>query len=520
MKKTITVNIGGFSFVINESAYENLQKYLLNVERMLSSDSGEIMQDIESRIAELLKERLAEKREVVDESDIEYIQSVMGQPEDYAEEGAQNDAFNEYEEIRNDNTRSLYRDMDEAVLGGVCSGLAKYFNIDPLVMRIIFVFFAIFAGSGLLLYIILLILIPAAKTTAEKLKMSGESVNLESIKSHFNKVGTDLNEKIKSKKFSQKVNSATSKTVQTVSTVARVFGKILGVGFIIAGIVSLILLILYLTGSGNIIPFTSFIKADSFYDFLLVLFPSEIFVNMSVVSLLFVVGIPLISIVLIGVRLVFEVSTKVPGSVKIGSFIAFGIAFSILCTAVLRTGAEFGQNGSSTSLIEAEGVERLKINVVDNSNYFKANSAYNCCDYMVIMNDLIALKNVSLYVEEGTDSTHFQIKTIAKSRGMTHSNSISLAKEIEYNLKLDGDELTIPSFSTVSRQAKYRGQRIKIVIKVPKDKSVEFMGELQTVDCYVDGDRKYRQVSFENGNNNDGVWRSNNGELQCEDCWD
>ncbi|MFK8046642.1 MAG: PspC domain-containing protein [Crocinitomicaceae bacterium] len=520
MKKTITVNIGGFSFVINETAYENLQMYLSNVERKLSGDSAEIMQDIESRIAELLKERLAESREVVDDADIDYIQSVMGQPEDYAEEGVENDSFNADEHIKSDNAKSLYRDMDEAVLGGVCSGLAKYFNIDPLVMRILFVFFAIFAGSGLLLYIILLILIPAAKTTAEKLKMSGESVNLESIKSHFNKVGTDLNEKIKSKKFSQKVNSATSKTVQTVSTVARVFGKIIGIGFIIAGIVSLIFLVLYLTGSGNIIPFTSFIVADSFYDFLAVIFPSEIFVNMSVVSLLFVIGIPLVSIVLIGVRLVFEVRTKVPTSVKIGSFIVFGIAFSILCTAVLRTGAEFSQNGSSSALIEATEVEKLKINVVDDSSYFKSNSAYNCCDYMVIKQDVIALKNVSLYVEEGSDSINFQIKTIAKSQGMTHSNSVSLAKEIQYNLKLEGSELTIPSFSTIARKAKYRGQRIKIIIKVPKGKSVDFTGELQTINCFVDGDRRYRHISFEESNYNDAVWRSVDGEMQCVDCWD
>ena len=521
MKKTITVNIGGFSFVINESAYDNLQRYLSNVEQKLAADSAEILQDIESRIAELLKERLAGTRDVVDESDIEYIQSVMGQPEDFEEDGAENTTYETYEEVGGDTEKALFRDMDNAMLGGVCSGLAKYFNLDPLVMRAIFIFFAIFLGSGILLYIILLVLIPEAKTTAQKLKMSGEAVNLESIKSHFNKLGTDINNKIKSKQFSRKVNSATNKTVETVTTVAQVFGKIIGIIFTIAGIVALIFLILYFTGSKDIVPFTSIVLADSFYDFLMVIFPTPLFVNMSLISLIFVIGIPLVSIIFTGLKLVFGLKSRVPNSFKIASGIVFGVAITFLIIAVSRTSVDYSNAGSNHTMIETSEVDQLSIEIIDdNSEYFKANSAYGCCDFMVVQENLIALKNITLYIEEGRDSTTFSIKTIAQSRGMTSAVAAKLASDIDFKVTLEGDILKIPTFSTINRDTKFRAQWIKIIIKVPDGKSVKFGNGTEAISCYVDGMQHHRRFHSENESLNNTIWKSENGDLECLQCWD
>lgn len=523
MNKTVTVNIGGFSFVINEKAYSLLQRYLEKVEQKLSADSVEIMQDIESRISELLKERIEGQKEVIDESDIEYIQSVMGQPEDFADEDSEkdNDTYESYEEYSSGSQKTLFRDMDNAALGGVCSGLAKYFNIDPLLMRIIFIFFAIFLGSGILLYIILLVLIPEAKTTAQKLKMSGETVNLESIKSHFNRVGNNLNSRIKSKQFSKKVNSATSRTVETASTVARIIGKIIGVAFIIAGIVSLIFLTLYLTGTAEIIPFTSFILADSFYDFLSVIFPSPLFVNMALVSLVFVVGIPLVSIVYTGLKLVFSLNTKIPMSVKVTSGIIFGVAISCLIISFVRTGLDFSGDGASQTYIETNGTaEQLEIKVLnENDQFFKRSSVYGCCEFMVITDNKIAARNVSLYIKEGSDSTKFVIKTIAKSQGITDAKATTLANEIIYDINMTDGVLEIPSYSVFNRDSKFRAQRIKVIIEVPQGKSIKFNDDMEYISCYIDDRKQYKDRYYHEKRLNNEIWRAIDGEMEC-DKWD
>ncbi len=524
MNKTVTVNIGGFSFVINEVAHNLLQGYLTKIELKLSVDSAEIMQDIESRIAELLKERLDGTKEVVDESDIEYIQSVMGTPEDFEDEENTNEAYDSYEEMYTEPEKALYRDMDNAMLGGVCSGLAKYFNIDPLVMRIIFVFFGVFLGSGILIYIILLIVIPEAKTTAQKLRMNGEAINLESIKSHFNKVGNDLNSKIKSKHFSRKVNSATNKTIEAVSNVAKIFGTIVGVAFTIAGIVSIVFLILYITGSSEIVPFTSFIVADNLYDFLTVVFPSRLFVNMALLSLIFVIGLPLISIVYVGLKLVFDLKTKIPTSIKVASGIVFGVAFSFLCISLVRTGMDFSSDGLSRSYIETSEVgNQLEIKVMNNDAIFSENeSEYGCCQYMSISDNQIALKEVNLYLKEGTDSSQFIIKTVALSQGMTDSKASALAQAVgeSYSIELNDSTLTIPSYFLVNKQDKFRAQRVKVVVEVPPGKSVKFGENIHHINCIIDdGDYNYHRY-YNKRKLNNAVWKSINGEIQCETCWD
>ena len=522
MNKTVTVNIGGFSFVINETAFNLLQRYLNKIERKLSGDFEEIMQDIESRIAELLKERLGELREVVDESDIEYIQSVMGTPEDFEDEDSGQSEYEPYEDMDAGPEKALFRDTDNAMLGGVCSGLAKYFNIDPLVMRIIFIFFAVFLGSGILIYIILLIVIPEAKTTAQKLRMNGEAVNLESIKSHFNKLGNDLNSRIKSKQFSKKVNTATSKTVETVSNVAKIFGTLVGVAFTIAGIVSVVFLTLYVTGSSEIVPFTSVIVADNLYDFLTVLFPSTLFVNMALLSLIFVVGLPLISMIYLGLKLVFNIKTKIPTSIKVASGIVFGVAFSFLCIALVRTGMDFSHDGVNRSRIETSDISnQLDIKILNGDEIFlESESEYGCCQYMSITERQIALKEVNLYVREGSDSSNFVIKTTAISQGMTENKASTLAKSIDYSVELKDSTLIIPSYFLINKDDKFRAQRIRVVIEVPPGKSLKFDDNMHHVNCIIDDSDYYSRRYYHKRKLNNAVWRSVDGEMECEQCWD
>lgn len=189
MKTTITINLGGIVFHIDDDAYEMLHTYLIAIEKQFTSDEErlEVMSDIEARLSELFTETLNEKRDVVMKDDVSKVIEIMGEPEEFRDEEAKNESSKSNKESKrrrmyNRNSKKMYRDPDNRILGGVCSGLSAYFNVDPIVFRIIFILIAMGMGSGLIIYIILWIVIPEATTTAQKLEMRGEPITIENIK--------------------------------------------------------------------------------------------------------------------------------------------------------------------------------------------------------------------------------------------------------------------------------------------------------------------------------------------------
>jgi phage shock protein PspC (stress-responsive transcriptional regulator) len=183
MKKTFSVNLGNRVYNIDEDAYLKLQDYLGRIESHFSDNKEreEIINDIELRISELLAERMGIAKQVVTLSDVEYIVNTMGDPSEFAgaEEQPQQNSSGDYGHERRH--RRMYRDPDNRVLGGVCGGLGAYLNIDPVIIRVILVLLLICYGFGLLLYIILWIVVPEARTTAQKLEMRGDPVNISNI---------------------------------------------------------------------------------------------------------------------------------------------------------------------------------------------------------------------------------------------------------------------------------------------------------------------------------------------------
>ena len=185
MKKTLTANISGTVFHIEEDAYDRLLNYLTTVRGQFTGSEGreEIMADIESRIAELFTERLDGRRQVVSLDDVEHVIGIMGQPEDYAD-GAESNAGTPPPPP--DGRRRLFRDPADSWVGGVFGGLAAYIGTDPLWMRIAFILLVIFGvGSPILIYLVLWILIPQASTAAERLMMQGEPVTVDNLKRSF-----------------------------------------------------------------------------------------------------------------------------------------------------------------------------------------------------------------------------------------------------------------------------------------------------------------------------------------------
>ncbi len=188
MNKTIIININGIVFHIEEDAYEVLKNYMTDVKRhfMNSEDSLEITTDIENRIAEMFNELLAkDNKQVIVEQDVRSIVEQMGTVEDFehAEEDTKATFSNTY--YSNKDTRRLFRDPDDHLVGGVCAGMANYFDINPVWIRLAFALTFFFAGSGLILYIILWIVIPKAVSRADRMAMKGEKLNLQGFKKNF-----------------------------------------------------------------------------------------------------------------------------------------------------------------------------------------------------------------------------------------------------------------------------------------------------------------------------------------------
>jgi len=191
MDKTHNISLGGFSFTIENDAYQKLSTYLMKVRQFLgdSSDTNEIIFDVEQRMAELLKAH-TQTVEVVTQEDVDYLIEVLGKPEQYVDESQE--AITEEKRTKfSFKGRKLYRDMDDKKIGGVLSGISYYFQIDVSLLRIIFLLlfltnsFAFFFSTSfwLLLYIIFWVVVPPANTTAEKLEMKGVAVNLDTLSS-------------------------------------------------------------------------------------------------------------------------------------------------------------------------------------------------------------------------------------------------------------------------------------------------------------------------------------------------
>lgn len=305
MKKTLTVNLGGTVFNIDDDAYRLLDNYLHNLRQHFRKEAGadEIVDDIERRISELFCEKQTEDLKVITLADVEQVIARIGRPEEMEEDdenrtqaptGAQNASVSH---------KRLFRDPDDKILGGVFSGLAAYFGLDtPLLRLVMFVLLLFTKGIMIPIYIVCWIVIPQARTAADKLSMRGEAVTLENIgrtvTDGFERVSNGVNDYVSSGKprtFLQKVGDALVTLIGLAFKVALVVLAIIcspmllacGVGFVVLLFVALVLLI---GGSAALVSLFPTMTGLAF-----VVSPLPTFV-MGIAGL-FLVGIPLTAIV-------------------------------------------------------------------------------------------------------------------------------------------------------------------------------------------------------------------------------
>ena len=186
MKTTLSVNIGGMSFVVDDDAYARLNTYIEALKRKYSAQAGgeEIISDIEARIAELFAQEIKSAQQVVNLRMVKQAIATLGDEEGLDAGTSFQSAYTNDQKRTPMAYKKFYRDPDGMVIGGVCTGLSHYFNLDPVLFRIIFIALLL-GGVTIILYPLIWIITPLAVTPAQRLEMRGEPITPENLEREY-----------------------------------------------------------------------------------------------------------------------------------------------------------------------------------------------------------------------------------------------------------------------------------------------------------------------------------------------
>ncbi|MEO8147996.1 MAG: PspC domain-containing protein [Bacteroidia bacterium] len=481
MNKTLTVNIGGIVFHIEEHAYDALKKYLesIKVHFTMSDGRDEIMQDIEARIAEMLQERISGSKQVIDEDDVTVVVNAMGKPEQFDDGDAKSSdtksTAGTSSSIANDATawmgkRRLYRDTEDRVLGGVCSGIGHRLGIDPIWIRLIF--FALIWGGGISIwiYILLLIIIPKAETNAQKLEMRGEAVNLSNLAKEF-----------------QSDAPATTRTKSTINrifdTIGEIFVAILkAVVYFFAAIFGFVGIILLIVLFGLLLAtlgVQGLVHPEHLFDTFIT--PAQQL--WCVIALILIIGVPVFLIVYRIIKMIFKIKTTHPW-LRASSIVLMVIGWVLgfwMLTNIARDFSEQATRRNNITLIQPLKdtlyIDVLRDTASDDLNWddnfgIRVGRKWhiNGHDKNFYLHD-----NIQFDVEKA-DGDKFELVQTISAHGKTQQQAYENASELNYKFEQTDSLLQLSDYYRLPDGERYRGQSVRLVLKVPVGKSI-FLGD-------------------------------------------
>jgi len=472
MNKTININLAGSFFHVDENAYAHLQKYLDAVRATLSPEDSieEIMNDIEARIAELFSESITSNDQVITLSRVKEIIDIMGQPQDFDPEGAaEPNAAEQYKSIK-----QLFRDEENKYLGGVASGLGHYLGIDCLWIRLIWLLLFFFSsGTFFMIYILFWILVPAAKSTSDKLKMKGEPINISNIEKRVKEGYDKFSDNMKSvdyDKYGNQVKRGSNRVVEVIGNLLKgtltVLAKLLGVLMLIFSITTLLGLAFGLFSAGSL-EFWGQADLIQYYQAVSVA-QIPFWALLTIVFL--AVGIPFIVLFIVGLKLLIPNLKSMGWTPKILIF-ALWIA-SIL--ALIFFGAEHASFSSVTGQFQREIPLPISKNdsltLTMNQSLLSGRSSERDDDFKIKMdadkNPIIVTNNVRLIVRSTQKEEGF-IKVDSYADGATLDEAQDKAMQINYHIQYTDGVLELDPFLTTDLAHKYRNQHVEVIVYLP-----------------------------------------------------
>lgn len=481
MNKTVNINLAGTFFHIDENAYAKLSRYLDAIRKSLKGTEGseEIMQDIETRIAELFAEKIQSHTQVVTLKELDEVILVMGQPEDYEvdeeifEEGPHAESFSQPH--TGVSHKQLFRDVDDKYVGGVSSGLSHYLGLDAIWIRLFWVLLVVIGlGSPILIYILLWILIPPALTTSEKLKMTGKPINISNIERKFREGFDNVAEKVKNvdyDKYGNKIKTGASSFFdnlgQVILTLFKIFAKFIGVIIIIISLSTLIGLIIGMFTFGSM----DFWGENGFTEQFILMDTTSVPFWLIALLTLFAVGIPFFALFVLGLKLLISNLKSMGSSVKIVLLILWVLSIIGLSVIGIQQATETAYKGSfieeENLVIKKRDTLYLTMKADKQFGYDLRRSRDPKIKYGADNNRVIYLNDIRIAIKSIPDSIG-RIVIEKKAEGNNHLNAKQRAEAIDYDYSFQNNTISLNGFFTTNPDNKYREQQINIVLYLPE----------------------------------------------------
>lgn len=508
MNKVLNINLGGYPFTIDEDAYDYLSNYLDTIHHHFQKSEGydEITSDIESRMAELFEERLG-KRAIVTLGDVKEGIATMGTPEDFGAEPLE--AGTNYAHTDEDmgikTGKRMFRDPQDKVVGGVCSGLSAYLGIrDALWIRIAFVVFTITGGMGILLYLVMWAILPKAETAADRLAMKGEPINVSTIAKNVEHELENFSEKIS--EWSDDLNSKKkSKLEAGQSGIVRTIKKgIAMIGIVFAQLFSLIVKIwkpiLFIAAIAGLAVVTvswiamiiGFVFSLPFSNYLL---PNSPFLStLGFGNILFIVGIPLFLIATFFLRLAF--GTRLNSKVSMGLWLFWGVNLFSFFGMGSYMARQFNQEAKLTTSynLPSEDYETVTVRFAES----ESPESMLQLGRLDITEDFIVSKSVRMNIEKSDDPT-FRIDQWNRARGSNLDDASELVEGIDYEIDINENTITIRPDFFIEKGRKWRAQNVQLTLHVPEGKNVEIEGYTHRILNHFERNRDYSRTRVKSG---------------------
>jgi phage shock protein PspC (stress-responsive transcriptional regulator) len=524
MNKTIIININGIVFHIEEDAYEILKNYMTDVKRHFSNsaDSLEITTDIENRIAEMFAELLEkESRQVIVDQDVTSVTEQMGSVADF--ENAENNSESNSYPFNNREGRRLFRDPDDHLVAGVCAGVANYFDINPVWIRLAFAIAVAFAGTGFILYVILWIVVPKAITRADRMAMKGEKQNLQGFKKNLEEELSSVRQNLhnlgyEAKPFVYKARDFAGDFFHHLGIFMGEAGKILikliGVALLLAcfaGIVALIIgliTVFFLGRDLDMFPFR--------------IIKSEYADNVYLAAFL-AAFIPLLSIILLIFKGIFNTGSigKTTGTVFLAIWLC---ALSMVIYYAIKISSQFRESASFTETVAIKATKNntyyLKLNDIkyfSHEDSVRLNIKDHFKNMIVTDDDYNGFHNepnsVSIQIEK-SDVSRPELVERYSAQGANYESALFNARNTTYVFAQQDSVLKFDYTLRKTPNRSWHAEEVVLTLRVPMNAKVVIE---QKLDNYVRDINLYQcKQDNKQPNSNTATFIMTDNGLQCK----
>lgn len=467
MNTTRNVSIGGYAFIIEDDAYLRLSAYTQAVRNNLGDVPGkeEMMFDIETHIADTLRATM-KGREVVVSDDITLVIERMGDPDVYLQEDSASGKGKKESGMEDVGEKRLHRDPNNKILSGVCGGLAAYFNVDPVWIRLGFVALAFLYSAGFLIYIILWIVIPVAKTRLQQLQMRGRTPNLknieDSIRSEISGVGQSVNKLTNSNSVRDGANRAANALGDVFAGIFQVIVKILQASLkVFAALIAVsslsflvLLVFMAITGTTSIHVSGDEVNVDDMSGVMGHLFDSPWESFLFTAFLFIFLAIPAISLLATSIRFLADAKTKTPKWLTLAAVGVWLISTSYIVYSGIKLGFDFTNSatGKEEFVVPTKEGQTLRLRLGDVPQDTEG----------------FLMSDINLQIHQSQDSS-FVLRVNKEAAGRTESLADRRQRSIIYKPIITDTVITFPELYILPKGETVRAQAISMELLVPRN---------------------------------------------------